>query len=420
MKAPHALPRPIHRLHSSFVRWLVVPAILALHLAKAEDPLPSWRDTAPKKAIIGFVERVTKQDSPDFIPIPERIATFDNDGTLWSEQPTYFQALFIFDRIQALAPKHPEWRRREPFASVLKRNYKNALAGGQEAIVELVMATYTRDPEKGSLPPIASNHGAEFKTSYPNNLTVEEYAKIVDDWLATARHPQTGRPYTEMVYQPMLELLAYLQANNFKTYIATGGGVEFVRCFSEKVYGIPPEQVIGSSLVNKFELRDGVPTIVRVPQVDFFDDKAGKPIAIQRFIGRRPVIAFGNSDGDQQMLEWTASGPGARFVALIHHTDAEREWAYDRKSPVGTLDKALDEATTKGWAVVSMKDDWATIYPIVNPAAQTPGSAPGSPSPNPPAITPTKPEDRPTIPPPPTADTKDSVLLPPAKKPRNQ
>jgi phosphoglycolate phosphatase-like HAD superfamily hydrolase len=281
---------------------------------------------------------VTKEGSPDFVPVPERIAVFDNDGTLWAEQPMYFQAFFVFDRIKALAPQHPEWKDKEPFASVLKGDVKSALAGGDRALMEMVMATHT-------------------------GMTSEEFAKIVKDWIATAKHPMTKRPYTEMVYQPMLELLAYLRANGFKTFIVSGGGIEFMRPWTENVYGIPPEQVIGSSGKTKFELRDGKPVLVRLPELNFVDDKGGKPVGINQHIGRRPIAAFGNSDGDLQMLQWTAAGTGARFCLYVHHNDAAREWAYDRQSHIGTLDKGLDEANARGWTVVSMKDDWKTVFP---------------------------------------------------------
>jgi len=302
------------------------------------DPLPSWNDGKAKQSIITFVEKVTKPGSPDFVPVPERIAVFDNDGTLWAEQPMYFQAFFVFDRIKALAPQHPEWKDKEPFASVLKGDVKSALAGGDRALMEMVMATHT-------------------------GMTSEEFAKIVKDWIATAKHPMTKRPYTEMVYQPMLELLAYLRANGFKTFVVSGGGIEFMRPWTENVYGIPPEQVIGSSGKTKFELRDGKPVLVRLPELNFVDDKGGKPVGINQHIGRRPIAAFGNSDGDLQMLQWTAAGTGARFCLYVHHNDAAREWAYDRQSHIGTLDKGLDEANARGWTVVSMKDDWKTVFP---------------------------------------------------------
>ena len=315
--------------------WIASLALPAF----AADPLPSWNDTAQKKAIVTFVERVTKESSLDFVPPSERIATFDQDGTLWAEQPMYFQFFFALDRVKALAPKHPEWKDKEPFASLLKDNVKGALAGGERAMLEIVMATHA-------------------------GMTTEEFAQTVKDWIATARHPKTGRPYTEMVYQPMLELLAYLRANGFKTFIVSGGGIEFMRPWTEKVYGIPPEQVIGSSIKTKFELRDGKPVLVRLPEIDFIDDKAGKPVAINQHIGRRPIAAFGNSDGDLQMLQWATAGSGARFALLVHHTDAEREWTYDRTSSIGRLDKALDEAQAKGWTVVDMKNDWKIIFPF--------------------------------------------------------
>lgn len=316
-------------------------ALVVAASAIAADPLPSWNDTAPKRAIVAFVERVTKPGSPDFVPPAERIAVFDNDGTLWAEQPMYFQAIFVFDRIKALAPQHPEWKKKEPFASVLKGDMKAALAGGEHALLEMAMATHA-------------------------GMTTEEFDRIVTGWITTAKHPKTGRLYTEMVYQPMLELLAYLRANRFKTFIVSGGGIEFMRPWADRVYGIPPEQIIGSSIKTKFELRDGKPVIARLPELNFIDDKAGKPVAIQQFIGRRPIMAFGNSDGDFEMLEWTTGGAGARFGLLVHHNDAEREWAYDRESHIGKLARGLDEAKARGWTVVSMKDDWKKIFPQTN------------------------------------------------------
>jgi len=316
-------------------------SILALLVTQAHcnsDPLPSWNETAPKRAIMTFVEKVTTEGSPDFVPVSDRIATFDNDGCLWAEQPMYFQAFFIFDRIRELAPLHPEWKEKEPFASVLKGDLKAALAGGETALLEMAMATHA-------------------------GMTTEEFEAIASDWITTAKHPSTGKLYTQMVYQPMLELLAYLRANGFKTFIVSGGGIEFMRPWSERVYGIPPEQVIGSSIKTKFELRDGKPVIVRLPELNFIDDKAGKPAAIQHHIGRRPVMAFGNSDGDFQMLEWTTSGAGARFGLIVHHDDADREWAYDRDSHIGKLDRGLDEGPQRGWTIVSMKNDWISIHP---------------------------------------------------------
>jgi phosphoglycolate phosphatase-like HAD superfamily hydrolase len=272
------------------------------------------------------------------VPPAQRIATFDNDGTLWSEQPLYFQLLFALDQVRLLAPQHPEWKDQQPFASLLKGDTKSALAGGEHALMEIISATHA-------------------------NTTTEEFERRVKDWITTARHPTTKRPYTGMVFQPMLELLAYLRANGFQTYIVSGGGIEFMRAWAEAVYGIPPEQVIGSSARTKFEVRNGAPVLVRLPEVDFVDDGAGKPVGINSHIGRRPIAAFGNSDGDLQMLQWTCSGSGRRFCLFVHHTDAKREWAYDRGSKIGALDKGLDEARAKGWTVVSMKDDWKRIYP---------------------------------------------------------
>lgn len=307
--------------------------------AFAADPLPSWNKGAAKQSIQRFVDKVTRQTSADFVPATERIAVFDNDGTLWAEQPIYFQFLFALDRVKALAPQHPEWKDKEPFASLLKGDVKGALAGGERSMLEIVMATHA-------------------------GMTTEDFGQIVKDWITYEKHPVTKRPYTEMVYQPMLELLTYLRANEFKTYIVSGGGIEFMRPWTEKVYGIPPEQVIGSSIKMKFELREGKPVLIRLPEVDFIDDKAGKPVAIGKFIGRRPIAAFGNSDGDLQMLQWTTAGKGLRFGLIVHHTDAEREWAYDRKSSIGKLDKALDEANKCGWTVVDIKKDWKVIYPF--------------------------------------------------------
>lgn len=314
--------------------------LISSQWAQAADPLPSWREGATKQSIVAFVSKVTEAGGNDFVPEPERIAVFDNDGTLWVEQPLYAQAMFIFDRIKVLAPKHPEWANQEPFASVLKGDVAGALAGGEHALVELAMVT----------------HG---------NTTTDEFEQIVSDWIATAKHPKTGRAYTDMVYQPMLELLTYLRANGFKTFIVSGGGIEFMRPWTERVYGIPPEQVIGSSIKTRFELRDGKPELVRLAELNFVDDKEGKPVAINLHIGRRPIMAFGNSDGDLQMLQWTFAGEGLRFASLLHHTDAEREFAYDRESSVGRLDKALGEASAYGWTVIDMKRDWSVVYPPI-------------------------------------------------------
>jgi phosphoserine phosphatase len=306
-------------------------------LVHAADPLPSWNDTIPKQSIIAFVEKVTKEGSADFVPVAERIAVFDNDGCLWVEQPMYFQLFFALDRIKALAPQHPEWKEKEPFAALLKGDVKAALAGGEHALAEIVMATHA-------------------------GLTTEEFEKVVTDWITNAKHPKTGKLYTEMVYQPMLELLAYLRANGFKTFIVSGGGIEFMRPWTEKVYGIPPEQVIGSSGGLKYEIRDGKPVLIKLPEIAHNDDKEGKPVGIQRHIGRRPIFAAGNSDGDLQMLQWTAANTRPSFCLYIHHTDADREFAYDRESHIGKLNKGLDEAKAKSWTVTSMKEDWKTIF----------------------------------------------------------
>jgi phosphoglycolate phosphatase-like HAD superfamily hydrolase len=318
-------------------------AVLALALAativRAQDPLPSWNDGPAKQAIVNFVAKVTKEGSSDFVPPAERVAAFDNDGTLWAEQPMYVQFLFALDRANKLAPQHLEWKDKEPFASLLKGDLKGALAGGERAMEEIVMATHA-------------------------GMTTEEYERIVKDWIATAKHPRFKRPYTECVYQPMLELLAYLRAKGFKTFIVSGGSIEFMRPWTERVYGIPPEQVVGSSIKTKFEMRDGKPALVRLPEINFIDDKENKPIGINEHIGRRPIAAFGNSDGDRQMLEWTGAGSGARLMMLVHHDDAVREFAYGAESGIGNFSDALmAEAKKNGWPVISMKDDWKTIFP---------------------------------------------------------
>jgi|APAra7269097635_1048570.scaffolds.fasta_scaffold00044_41 phosphoglycolate phosphatase-like HAD superfamily hydrolase len=303
------------------------------------DPLPSWNDTAPKAAIVAFVEKVTKQGSPDFVPEPDRIAVFDNDGTLWVEHPMYTQLAFALDRVKALAPDHPEWKDTQPYKAVLEGDMETLAASGEKGLVELIMTTHA-------------------------GMTTEDFKKVVTDWITTARDPRFKRPYTELVYQPMLELLAYLRANGFKTFIVSGGGVEFMRPWVEQVYGVPPEQVVGSSIKTEFRMRDDTPTLYRLPQVNFIDDKAGKPVGINEQIGLRPIAAFGNSDGDFEMLQWTTmAGPTARFGMLIHHTDAEREYAYDRNTSFGRLDKALDAASNAGWVVVDMKADWKQIFP---------------------------------------------------------
>jgi hypothetical protein len=310
--------------------------------AQPADPLPSWNDGAARSAILDFVARVTAEGRPRFVPVEQRIAVFDNDGTLWSEQPMYVQLAFALDRVKALAPQHPEWKDRQPFKGVLENDLKAVLAGGEKALVELMMASHA-------------------------GITTDEFAQVASNWIATAKHPKTGRLYTEMVYQPMLELLAYLRANGFKTFIVSGGGVEFMRPWAERVYGIPPEQVVGSSIKTKFELKGGVPVLVRLPEINFIDDKAGKPVGIQQHIGRRPIAAFGNSDGDLQMLQWTTiprddHDTTPRFGLIVHHTDGEREYAYDRESHIGQLDQALDEAAARKWTVVDMRRDWKEVY----------------------------------------------------------
>ena len=303
------------------------------------DPLPSWNDTSAKQAIVDFVGRVTKAGGPDFVAPAERIATFDNDGTLWVEQPMYVQMAFALDRVKALAPLHPEWKDTQPFKAVLEGDMKTLAESGERGLVEVIMVTHA-------------------------GMTTSEFAKIVTDWLATARDPRFKRPHTELVYQPMLEVLAYLRANGFKTFIVSGGGVEFMRPWAERVYGIPPEQVIGSSIKTKFQITDGSPVLFRLPEVNFIDDKAGKPIGINEAIGRRPIAAFGNSDGDLQMLQWTTLSGGVRLGVIVHHTDAEREYAYDRQSHFGHLDVALDAAAVNKWTVVDMKKDWKVIFPF--------------------------------------------------------
>jgi phosphoserine phosphatase len=323
-------------------RTVLVAAAALLVAAPAlaqTDPLPSWNDTGPKAAIVAFVERVTREGSSDFVPEPERIATFDNDGTLWVEHPMYTQLAFALDRVKALAPQHADWTTTQPFQAVLEGDMKALAASGEKGLMELMMATHA-------------------------GMTNEEFQKIVSDWLATAHDPRFKRPYTELVYQPMLELLAYLRANGFKTFIVSGGGIEFMRPWAEQIYGVPPEQVVGSSIKTQFEMKDGAPTLFRVPQVNFIDDKGGKPVGINEHIGRRPIAAFGNSDGDLEMLQWTTLAEGARFGLLVHHTDAEREYAYDRDTEFGRLDKALDAAAVNQWTVVDMKSDWKIVFPF--------------------------------------------------------
>jgi phosphoglycolate phosphatase-like HAD superfamily hydrolase len=305
--------------------------------AFSQGALPSWNESQAKKAILNFVAQVTQEGGSNFVPVEQRVVTFDNDGTLWSEQPMYFQLAFALDRVKALASQHPEWKQKEPFKSALARDLKTLAEGGERALLELILGTHA-------------------------GMTTEEFEKVVTDWIASARHPVTNKLYTEMVYQPMLELLSYLRAHGFKTFIVSGGGVEFMRPWAERVYGIPPEQVIGSSIKTKFEWRDDQPVLMRLPEINFVDDKEGKPVAINLHIGRRPIAAFGNSDGDLQMLQWVMSGRGSRLAILIHHTDAQREWSYDRSSSIGRLDKALDYARDKSWPIVNMKTDWDKIF----------------------------------------------------------
>jgi hypothetical protein len=317
---------------------LSIPMLTIPVRAQAQtDPLPSWNDGANKQAISDFVARVTRQGGPDFVPPAERIATFDNDGTLWVEHPMYVQLAFVLDRVKAMAPLHPEWTAKQPFKAVLEGDMKTLVESGEQGMVEMGMATHA-------------------------GMTTEEFQKIVTDWLATARDPRFKRPYTELAYQPMIELLAFLRASGFKTFIVSGGGVEFMRPWTERVYGVPPEQVVGSSIKTRFQMRDGQPELFRLPEVNFVDDGAGKPVGINEFIGRRPIAAFGNSDGDLQMLQWTTMSGGARLGLLVHHTDAEREYAYDRNTPFGRLDKALDVAALNKWIVVDMRNDWKRIF----------------------------------------------------------
>jgi phosphoserine phosphatase len=308
--------------------------------AKAEtDPLPSWNDGPAKRSIVEFVAHVTIDGSPEFVPAAERIATFDNDGTLICEQPFYFQGLFTIDRVRALAPQHPEWRERQPFQALLEGDWTMLARGGSKSVADLTAVTHA-------------------------GLTTDEFDRTVATWLATARHPRFKRAYTELVYQPMLELLDWLRARGFKTYVCSGSGAEFLRAFAEKVYGIPPEQVIGSSIRTRYEIRDGRPVLLRLPEPEFVNNDAEKPVGIQRHIGRRPILAFGNSDGDFQMLEWTTAGAAPRMALYLHHDDENREWAYDRKSPVGRLDRGLDESPRRGWTVVSMKNDFRVVFPF--------------------------------------------------------
>jgi phosphoglycolate phosphatase-like HAD superfamily hydrolase len=305
--------------------------------ATPADPLPSWNDGATKQAIVAWVSKVTEKGSAEYLKPEDRIAVFDNDGTLWSEQPMYFQLAFILDRVKTLAPQHPEWKKKQPFKAVLEGDLKTALASGEKGLMTMLAATHA-------------------------NTTDEEFDKIVSDWVKMAKHPRSQKPYTEMVFQPMLEMLDYLRDNGFKTFIVSGGGIDFMRPWAEEVYGIPAEQVVGSSLKVKYEVKDGKPTIMRTPELNFIDDGPGKPVGIHQHIGKRPVFVAGNSDGDYEMMQWTMTNPMPHFGVLIHHTDADREWAYDRESHIGKLNKGLDDAAKYGWQVVDMKKDWTRVY----------------------------------------------------------
>ena len=331
-----------HRCIPRLVYGFLLGIVCSVNPVHAEDLLPSWNDGPVKKSLVLFVERVTTVGSLDFVPVAERIAVFDNDGTLWCEKPVPVQLFFALDRVKTLLPQHPEWKDKEPFASLLKGDLKTAAGGGERAIMELFMATHT-------------------------GMTTVEFESIVKDWIATAKHPTTGKRFVDMTYQPMLEVLTYLKANGFKNYIVSGGGIEFMRPWAEVAYGIPPEQVIGSSVKTKFELRDGRPVILRLPELNFNDDKGGKPVGIQQHIGRWPIAAFGNSDGDLQMLQYIGAGKGRRFCLYVHHDDSDREYAYDRTDHLAKLDQGLDEATSHGWTIASMKDDWKTIFASSSP-----------------------------------------------------
>ncbi|OLS59716.1 HAD family hydrolase [Pseudomonas putida] len=325
-------------------RWLLL-ALLLLYWPVQADALPSWNDSAPKAALQSFVDEVTRNDSPQFVPVAQRIAVFDNDGTLWSEQPAYFQVLFAFDEVRRMAAQHPEWKTTQPFRAVLENDQQALAAAGMDGLMKIIAATHT-------------------------GMSSEVFEERARAWFERARHPRTGKPYNQMIYQPMLELMDYLREQQFKVYIVSGGDSGFMRAFTEQVYGVPPEQVIGSLFVTEFTRVDGKPTLLRTARLAHNDDGPGKPESIDAIIGRRPLLAFGNSDGDLQMLQWTAAGPGPRFMGLVHHTDARREWAYDRQSTVGRLDKALDEARQRGWTVVDMAADWRRIFPFDNPSKE--------------------------------------------------
>jgi phosphoglycolate phosphatase-like HAD superfamily hydrolase len=315
----------------------LLPMPVRAQTAASGSPLPSWNEGATKQAILEFVAAVTREGSPDFVPPAERIATFDNDGTLWVEHPMYTQLAFALDRVKAMAPLHPEWKDTQPFKAALEGDMKALMETGERGLMQLMLVTHA-------------------------GMTTEEFQKIVIDWITTARDPRFRRPYTELAYLPMIELLAYLRANGFKTFIVSGGGIEFMRPWAERVYGVPPEQVVGSSIKTKFQMRDGKPELFRLPEMNFIDDNVGKPVGINEYIGRRPIAAFGNSDGDLEMLQWATMADGRRLGLIVHHTDAEREYAYDRNTSFGRLDKALDAAALNKWTVVDMKNDWKRIF----------------------------------------------------------
>lgn len=317
---------------------LLLAGIQAADAGVADSPLPSWNEGPTRQALLDFVRRVSEPGGADFVPPDERIAVFDNDGTLWAERPMYFQLYFVLDRLKALAPEHPEWQETEPFRAALAGDMAGLAAAGEAGLMQLLAATHA-------------------------GVDTETFAAEVETWIETARHPQTGRRFRDMIYQPMVELLAYLRANGFQTWIVSGGGQDFLRPWAESAYGIPPQQVVGSHLEAKYEVVDGKPRLLKLPEVALIDDKAGKPIGIHRFIGRRPILAFGNSDGDFQMLEWTTAGDGPRLGALLHHTDGEREFAYDRESHVGKLARGLDEGPARGWLIVDMARDWSAVFP---------------------------------------------------------
>ncbi|WP_095128297.1 HAD family phosphatase [Pseudomonas sp. Irchel s3h14] len=333
------MTNPISLRYRYGLTLLLTLALSLPTLAQPREPLPSWNDGPAKKNIIEFVQAVTDQSSKDFVKPADRIAVFDNDGTLWSEQPMYFELLFALEEVKRTAPQHPEWKTTQPFKAVLENDHKALGESGMDGILKIFGATHT-------------------------GMTTEAFDDYAKTWLTQARHPKTGKPYTEMIFQPMLEMLDYLRSQDFKTYIVSGGDTAFMRAFAEKVYGIPPEQVIGTTFVTAYQLKDGQPSILRTAKLAHNDDGPGKPESIDAVIGRRPILAFGNSDGDLQMLQWTAAGPGKRFMGLVHHTDAKREWAYDRQSRIGRLDKALDEAKSRGWTIVDMAAEWRRIYPF--------------------------------------------------------